>query len=56
MADLEVLGQFPLAHSPFDRSTRMYFRCRSVRLGRRPGKRPTARTFAWSATERSLSD
>ena len=25
-----------------------------VRLGRRPGKRPSARAFAWPATERSL--
>ena len=42
--------------TPFDRSTRMYFRCRSVRLGRRPGKRPAARALAWPATERSLSE
>ena len=40
--------------TPFDRSTRMYSRCRSLRLGRRPGKRPSARAFAWPATERSL--
>ena len=38
--------------TPFDRSTRMYSRCWSVRLGSRPGKRPSAR--AWPATERSL--
>ena len=40
--------------TPSDRSTRMYSRCCSVRLGRRPGKRPSARAFAWPATERSL--
>ena len=40
--------------TPFDRSSRMYSRCCSVRLGRRPGKRPSARAFAWPATERSL--
>ena len=40
--------------TPFDRSTRMYSRCCSVRLGRRPGKRPSTRAFAWPATERSL--
>ena len=39
---------------PFERSTRMYWRCCSVRLGRRPGKRPSARAFACPATERSL--
>ena len=32
--------------TPFDHSTRMYLRCRSVRLGRRPGKRPSTRAFA----------
>ena len=40
--------------TPFDRSSRMYSRCCSVRLGRRPGKRPSARAFTWPATERSL--
>ena len=40
--------------TPFDRSTRMYSRCCSVRLGRRPGKRPSVRALAWPATERSL--
>ena len=40
--------------TPFDRSTRMYSRCYSVRLGRRPGKRPSTRAFAWPATERFL--
>ena len=40
--------------TPFDRSTWMYSRCRSVRLGRRPEKRPSVRAFAWPATERSL--
>ena len=40
--------------TPFDRSIRMYSRCCSVRLGRRPGKRPAARAFACPATERSL--
>ena len=40
--------------TPFDRSNRMYSRCWSVRLGRRPGKRPSARALAWPATERSL--
>ena len=40
--------------TPFDRSARMYSRCRSVRLGRRPGNRPSARAFACPATERSL--
>ena len=35
--DAQELGQFPLAH-PLDRSTRMYSRCCSVRLGRRPGE------------------
>ena len=40
--------------TPFDRSTWMYSRCCSVRLGLRPGKRPSARAFAWPATERSL--
>ena len=40
--------------TPFDRSTLMYSRCCSVRLGRRPGKRPSVRAFAWPATERSL--
>ena len=39
--------------TPFDRSARMYSRCRSVRLGRRLGKRPSARAFACPATERS---
>ena len=32
----------------------MYSRFRSLKLGRRPGKRPSARAFAWPATERSL--
>ena len=41
---------------PFDRSARMYSRCRSFRLGRRPGNRPSARAFACPATERSTSD
>ena len=40
--------------TPLDRSARMYSRCRLVRLGRRPGKRPSARALAWPATERSL--
>ena len=40
--------------TPFDRSARMYSRCRSFRLGRRPGNRPSARAFACPATERSL--
>ena len=40
--------------TPFDRSTLMYSRCCSVRLGRRPGKRPSVRAFAWPATQRSL--
>ena len=40
--------------TPFDRSTWMYSRCRSVRLGCRPEKRPSARTFARPATVRSL--
>ena len=40
--------------TPLDRSTRMYSLSRSVRLGRRPGKRPSVRAFAWPATERSL--
>ena len=40
--------------TPFDRSARMYSRCRSFRLGRRPGNRPLARAFACPATERSL--
>ena len=40
--------------TPFDRSTWMYSRCCSLRLGLRPGKRPSARAFAWPATERSL--
>ena len=40
--------------TPFDRSTRMYPRCCSVRLGLRPGKRPSIRAFAWPETERSL--
>ena len=37
--------------TPFDRSTWMYSRCCSVRLGLRPGKRPSARAFAWPATD-----
>ena len=49
-ADLQELGQFPLAHS-LRRSTRMYSRCCSLRLGRRPGKRPSVRAFAWPATD-----
>ena len=53
MADFQVLGQFPLA-PPFERSSRMYSRCCSLRLGRWPGKRPSVRTFACSVTERSL--
>ena len=40
--------------TPFDRSTWMYSRCRSVRHGCRPEKRPSARAFAWPATVRSL--
>ena len=52
-ADLQELGQFPWLTS-FDRSSRMYSRCCWVRLGRRPGKRPSAHAFAWPATERSL--
>ena len=40
--------------TPFDCSACMYSRCCSVRLGRRPGKRPSVRAFAWPATERSL--
>ena len=40
--------------TPFGRSTRMYSRCSSVRLGCRPGKRPSARALAWPATGRSL--
>ena len=40
--------------TPFDRSSRMYSRCCSVRTGRRPGKRSSVRAFAWPATERSL--
>ena len=40
--------------TPFDRSTRMYSLCCSVRLGLRPGKRPSVRAFAWPATVRSL--
>ena len=51
--DLQELGQFPLADS-LRSHPRMYSRCCSVRLGRRPGKRPSARAFAWPATERSL--
>ena len=35
----------------FDRSARMYSRWCSVRLGRRSGKRPSTRAFAWLATE-----
>ena len=42
--------------TPFDCSVRMYSRCCSVRLGRRPGKRPSVRAFAWPATERSLME
>ena len=38
----------------FDRSAPMYSCCRLVRVGRRPGQRPSARAFAWHATERSL--
>ena len=37
--------------TPFDCSVRMYSRCCSVRLGRRSGKRPSARAFACPATE-----
>ena len=37
--------------TPFDRSTWMYSRCCSVRLGLRPGKRPSARAFAWPTTD-----
>ena len=43
-----------LWRTPFDRSVLMYSRCCSVRLGRRPGKRPSVRAFAWPATDRSL--
>ena len=42
--------------TPFDRSTRMYSRCCSVKLGRRPGKRPLVRAFTWPATERFLNE
>ena len=52
-ANLQELGQFPLAHylRPFRPNV---FPCCSVRLGRRPGKRLSARAFAWPATERFL--
>ena len=40
--------------TPLDPSSRMYSRCCSVRLGRRPGKRPSVRAFACPATECSL--
>ena len=40
--------------TPFDRSVLMYSRRCSVRLGRRPGERPSVRAFASPATERSL--
>ena len=40
--------------TPLDRSSRMYSRCCSVRLGRRPGKRPAVPAFAGLGTERSL--
>ena len=40
--------------TPFDLSSLMYSLCCSVRLGRRPGKRPSVRALAWPATERSL--
>ena len=52
-ADLQALGQFPLAHSlrPFHLDVLPL--C-SVKLGCRPKKRASARTLAWPATERSL--
>ena len=50
---LQALGQFRW-FTPFDRSTREYSRCWSVRLGRRPGKALRSAAFAWPATERSL--
>ena len=40
--------------TPLERSSLMYSRCCSVKLGRRPGKRPSVRAFAWPASERSL--
>ena len=40
--------------TPFDRSARMYSRCHSFRLGRRPGNRPSARAFA--TLRRKLGD
>ena len=40
--------------TPFDRSTRMYSRCCSVRLGRWPGEWPSVRAFAWPGTDPSL--
>ena len=42
--------------TPLERSSLMYSRCCSVRLGRRPGKRPSVRALAWPATERSLME
>ena len=49
-----ALGRIEATGASLDRSARMYSRCRSVRLGRRPGNRPSARAFACPATERSL--
>ena len=40
--------------TPLDRSARMYSRCCPVRIGLRPGNRPSVRALAWPATERSL--
>ena len=42
--------------TPFDRSSRVYSRCYSVRLGLRSGKRPWVRALAWPTTESSLSE
>ena len=52
-ADFQALGQLPRL-TPFDRSTRMYSRCCSSRLGHRTWKRPSARAFVCPAIERSL--
>ena len=52
-ADLQALGQFPLAHSlrPLHLDVLPLL---LAQAGLRPGKRPSARAFAWPATERSL--
>ena len=52
-ADLQVLGQFPLAYSPRPLHLDV-LPLLLAQAGRRPGKRPSARAFDWPATERSL--